>query len=63
MIVTVIGLGLIGGSTAIDIRRQKFADKIIGVDNNPTNAAGALHIGLVDEICEFEEGVDLSQEV
>lgn len=57
MVVTVIGLGLIGGSTAIDIRRQKFADTIIGVDSNPTNAAGALHIGLVDEICEFDEGV------
>jgi len=57
MVVTVIGLGLIGGSTAIDIRRHKFADHIIGVDKDPINASGALHIGIVDEICEFEEGV------
>ncbi|MBO7433492.1 MAG: prephenate dehydrogenase/arogenate dehydrogenase family protein, partial [Salinivirgaceae bacterium] len=57
MVVTIIGLGLIGGSTAIDIRQQKFADHIIGVDSNPTNAAGAEHIGLVDEICDLENGV------
>lgn len=57
MIVTVIGLGLIGGSTAIDIRRHKFADHIIGIDTDSINAEGALHIGIVDEICEFEEGV------
>lgn len=57
MVVTVIGLGLIGGSTVIDIRRHKFAEHIIGVDTDPINASGALHIGLVDEICEFEEGV------
>ncbi|MDP3398157.1 MAG: prephenate dehydrogenase/arogenate dehydrogenase family protein, partial [Bacteroidales bacterium] len=57
MVITVIGLGLMGGSAAIDLRKREFATKIIGVDNDRINANAALNIGLVDEICELEEGV------
>lgn len=57
MTVTIIGLGLIGGSTAIDLKRREFADHIIGVDSNKVNAETALHIGFVDELCELEEAV------
>jgi prephenate dehydrogenase len=34
MTIAVIGIGLIGGSIAIDLKKRGFADKIIGVDNN-----------------------------
>jgi len=50
MKLAVIGLGLIGGSMAKDLRRTKFATEIIGVDNNPVNARIALEIGIADRI-------------
>jgi len=34
MKIAVIGIGLIGGSLMIDLRKRGFADKIIGVDTN-----------------------------
>jgi prephenate dehydrogenase len=46
----IIGLGLIGGSFARDLRDTGFASRIIGVENNPAHAELALKLGLVDEI-------------
>ncbi len=57
MKITIIGLGLIGGSIAIDLRKNKFATEIIGVDASEENAAQALTIGLVDRIENLENGV------
>lgn len=57
MKITIIGLGLIGGSIAIDLRKNKFATEIIGVDTSEENAAQALKIGLVDRIENLENGV------
>lgn len=56
-VMAIIGLGLIGGSMAIDLKRHGFASSIIGVEADPVNAAAALKIGLADEIAEFEEAV------
>lgn len=47
---TVIGLGLIGGSMALDLRRAGIATEILGVELNPANAKRALERGLVDRI-------------
>lgn len=55
MVVGIIGLGLIGGSMAIDLRRRGFADEIIGVEAEPVNAAAALKIGLVDRVADLRE--------
>lgn len=57
MTLTIIGLGLMGGSAAIDLRKRGFADKIIGVDKDHINANTALHIGFVDEVCELDDAV------
>ena len=57
MIIAIIGLGLIGGSLAIDIRKQKIATKIIGVDRSTKNAEDALSLGLVDEIASFNKAI------
>lgn len=57
MKVTIVGLGLIGGSMAKDIRTAKFAAEIIGVDNNPDHATKALELGIVDKITHLDEGV------
>jgi prephenate dehydrogenase len=53
---TVIGLGLIGGSIARDLRKSGFATELIGVDSSEENAAKALEIGLVDRIETLERG-------
>jgi prephenate dehydrogenase len=57
MKLAVIGLGLIGGSMAKDLRRIKFATEVIGVDNNPANARLALELGLADRIESLEDAV------
>jgi len=60
MIIGIIGLGLIGGSMAIDLRRKGFADEIIGVESEPANAAAAEKIGLADRIVDYGECVSCS---
>lgn len=57
MKVGIIGLGLIGGSMAIDIKRKGFADQILGVEAEPVNASAAEKIGLVDRIVSLDECV------
>ncbi len=57
MKITVIGLGLIGGSLAIGLRENGYATEIMGVDKNPDYAKRALELGLIDKIVDFTEGV------
>lgn len=57
MIISIIGLGLMGGSAAIDLKKRGFATKIIGVDTEKVNANAAHHIGFVDELSDFEDAV------
>jgi prephenate dehydrogenase len=55
--VGVIGLGLIGGSMALDLRRRGFAGKTLGVEKDQVAAEAARTIGLVDEVTDFEDCV------
>ena len=55
MKVGIIGLGLIGGSMAIDLKRKGFADEVLGVEADPLNAAAAEKIGLVDRTVTVDE--------
>ncbi len=57
MTVTIIGIGLIGGSMAIDLKKRHFADKIIAVDSNKLHSETAKSIGIVDDISNLEEGI------
>ena len=57
MKVCIVGIGLIGGSLAIDLKRRGFASSIIGVDNNKHHQNIAIHSGLVDKIDTFENAV------
>ena len=57
MKLTVIGLGLIGGSMAIDLRKAGFAQEITGVDAVAENAEEALRLGIVDRIGDLENSV------
>lgn len=53
----IIGLGLIGGSIAIDLRKAGVASALMGVDNNPEHAGRALALGLVDSLEAIENAV------
>jgi prephenate dehydrogenase len=46
---TIIGLGLIGGSIAIDLRKSGLATELVGIDLNPAHTAKAIELGIVDK--------------
>ena len=60
MIVTIVGLGLIGGSIALDLKNRGFADKVIGVDNNINHRNIALLSKTVDEVNDLNSAVKQS---
>lgn len=55
MNVFVIGLGLIGGSMALDIKAADSGIKIFGVDANEDHIKEALKIGFIDEKATLED--------
>src|SRR5258708_11138118 len=57
MNVTIIGLGLIGGSMALDLRKASIATKLMGIDQNHSNAKKALDLKLVDEVLPENEAL------
>jgi len=58
--VTIIGVGLIGGSLAMRLKEKGIAQRIIGVDNNPDHLRTALELGLVDDVMALDEAIPLS---
>lgn len=60
MTVAIVGTGLIGGSLAMDLRANGFADKLIGVEIDVENKKRALELGLVDEFRDLKEAVEAS---
>jgi prephenate dehydrogenase len=57
MRLTVVGIGLIGGSIAMTLKQKGFVDHVIGVDNNPLHQDQALQMGIVDEMMSLEEAI------
>jgi prephenate dehydrogenase len=60
MTITIVGLGLIGGSMALSLKDYGFADKIIGVARREVTGQKAIALGLVDEILPLNEAVELA---
>jgi len=58
MKLAVIGLGLIGGSLALDLKARGFTRHVIGVENNPQHASIALKKGIVDEVLPLQTAVE-----
>ena len=54
MNIAIVGLGLMGGSLALSLKKFNFIEKIVGVDHNPKHQKEALGLNLVEEIVEFE---------
>ncbi|RYZ28425.1 MAG: prephenate dehydrogenase [Chitinophagaceae bacterium] len=61
MIVTVVGIGLIGGSMALALKEKGMATKLIGVDANEAHCNKALELGIVDEVKSLEESIKESE--
>ncbi|WNJ17546.1 prephenate dehydrogenase [Pontibacter sp. G13] len=57
MNIAIVGLGLIGGSLAKDLRANGFASKLTGVDSSSIHRRVALELGLVDECLPLEDAV------
>ncbi len=61
--VTIVGVGLIGGSLAITLREKGMAGTITGVGRGMENLKTARRLGVVDsfttDICDGVEGTDL----
>ena len=58
--IAIVGVGLIGGSLALQLNEKGLASKLIGVDANRDHQKKALELGLVDEIMELDEAIDNS---
>lgn len=57
MRVAIVGIGLIGGSMALALKENGFADWVVGVDANSDHQKKALELKLVDEILPLNEAV------
>ncbi|HZH68687.1 MAG TPA: prephenate dehydrogenase [Chitinophagales bacterium] len=57
MKVAILGMGLMGGSAAIDLKKRGFASEIIGVGRSQANIDKALKLGLADKMTTKEEAI------
>ena len=55
--ITIVGVGLIGGSLALQLHEKKISSKLIGVETNEFHAQKALELELVDEILSLDEAI------
>jgi len=55
MNVAIIGLGLMGGSLALSLKKLNFITTIVGSDHNKRHQDDAIKLGLVQKIVEFDE--------
>ena len=60
MRLTVIGIGLMGGSLALSLKKKGMVSNVIGVDQNIEHQNLALQLGIVDEIMSLEDAVAAS---
>jgi prephenate dehydrogenase len=58
--VTIVGVGLIGGSFGLALKDRGLARRVIGVGNSPGGIRKALELGLIDEVLPLEAAVKQS---
>ncbi|HEY5690165.1 MAG TPA: prephenate dehydrogenase [Cyclobacteriaceae bacterium] len=59
----IIGLGLVGGSMAIDLRKRGIATSLIGVDENEDHCGEAVRLGIVDETNSIQNALAVADMV
>jgi prephenate dehydrogenase len=55
--ITIVGVGLIGGSLALQLHEKKISSKLIGVEADEFHAQKALELELVDEMLPIDEAI------
>ena len=55
MNIAIIGLGLMGGSLALSLKKLDFIDSIVGSDHNKGHQEEAIKLGLVEKFVSFDE--------
>jgi len=58
--IAIVGLGLIGGSLAIQLHEKKIASRLIGVDTNTDHAKQAIELELVDVVMNLDDAIAAS---
>lgn len=57
MKISIIGIGLIGGSMALKLREKNLASFIYGIDNNTQHISDALDLKIIDAGVDLEHGI------
>lgn len=57
MKLTIIGVGLIGGSIALKLREKQFVDYVFGVDQNDQHLIEAKELGIIDKGSTLENAI------
>lgn len=57
MKISIIGVGLIGGSMALKLRQKNIASFIYGIDHNKQHISDALELKIIDAESDLEQGV------
>lgn len=56
--VAIIGVGLIGGSMGMEIRKKRLAKKVVGIGRHPRKLSLAKKLGAIDQsTTDFQKGV------
>jgi len=55
MNIAIIGLGLMGGSLALSLKKENYIKSIVGYDHNKEHQEEAIRLDLVEKIVSFEE--------
>ncbi len=55
--VGIVGLGLMGGSLSLALKKHSKNYYFMGLDHNELHCSQALKLGLVDEICSSTEAL------
>src|SRR5947207_12441189 len=58
--IAIVGVGLIGGSLALQLHEKKISSKLIGIEANEFHAHKALELELVDEILPLDQAIHQS---
>jgi len=59
--IAIVGVGLIGGSLALQLHEKKISSRLIGVDRNKEHCKKALELELVDEILDLDDAISGSE--
>ncbi len=56
--IAIVGVGLIGGSMALQLHEKKLSSRLIGVEASAQHAEQALEYELVDEVLPLDEAIE-----